>query len=95
MPQQPPPADKPPANKPPANKPPVSPLIVFALLLSAVTLAVLGTVLPGMLDFAGPERWMISGVFYLAAAGDVAIALWFRSKIRKGRAASGGTIQRQ
>jgi hypothetical protein len=83
-----------PQQPPPANKPPVSPLIVLAL-LSAVMLAVLGTVLPGMLDFAGPERWMISGVFYLAAAGDVAIALWFRSKIKKASAASGGTIQRQ
>lgn len=74
-----------------------SPAIVAALLVSAVMLVVLGTILPEMMEFSGLERWLMSGVFYLAAAGDVAIALWFRSKSRKARAAaaSGGAIQRQ
>lgn len=82
---------------PPKTNAAGNPLIVVVLLVSAAMLAALGTILPGMMGFTGTERWVMSGVFYLAAAGDVAIALWFRAKLKKQRAAasSGGTIQRQ
>ena len=71
------------------------PAIVWTLLVSAVMLVALVTILPGMMELEGPEGLILSIALYLAAAGDVAIALWFRSKLKKARAASGGTIQRQ
>lgn len=83
-----------PRNQPPKSAAP-SPAVIVALLVSAVMLVVLGTILPGMMAFDGPEGLIMQIAFYVAAAGDVAIALWFRSKLKKARAASGGTIQRQ
>ena len=71
------------------------PAIVLALLVSAVMLIALGTILPSMMELEGPEGLILSVALYAAAAGDVAIALWFRSKLKNERAASGGTVRRQ
>lgn len=74
---------------------PASPAIIVALLFSAVMLAVLGTILPGMMELPEPGGLIMRLALYAATAGDVAIALWFRSRMKKTRAGSGGTIQRQ
>ncbi len=83
--------------KPASANNPAAGVLPIVLLVSAALLAALGTILPGMMEFTGPERWLMSGVFYVAAAGDVVIALWLRSRTRKARASesSGGTVQRQ
>jgi hypothetical protein len=82
-------------TQPDPSSKPVSPAIIVALLFSAVMLVVLGTILPGMMELPEPGGLIMRLVLYAAAAGDVAIALWFRSRMKKTRAATGGTIQRQ
>lgn len=75
---------------------PNNPLLVVALLISAVVLATLGTVLPGMMDLPPPGDWVLRGVLYLAALGDVGVALWFRSRMKRAAPPkAGGTIERQ
>lgn len=74
---------------------PNNPFLIVALLVSAVVLVALGTVLPGMMNLPPPGDWVLRGVLYLAALGDVAIALWFRSRMKRTAPKSGGTIERQ
>jgi len=74
---------------------PNNPLLIVALLVSAVMLAILGTVLPGMMELPPPGDWMMRGAFYLAALGDVGIALWFRARMKRAAPKSGATIERQ
>jgi hypothetical protein len=74
---------------------PVSPAIVIVLLVCALMLVVLGTILPGMAELPEPFGLVMRLVLYVAAAGDVALALWFRSRMKKTRTGTGSTIQRQ
>lgn len=69
-------------------------LLIGILLFSAVVLAILGTILPGLMELPDPGGLILAIAFYAAAAGDVAVALWFRSRL-KGKRPSGGTVQRQ
>lgn len=69
---------------------------IVILFVSAAMLVVLGTVLPRMVELDEPVATVLSIALYVAAAGDVAIALWFRSKLKKARAAEQrGTVQRR
>lgn len=72
-------------------------VMFYVMLLSAAMIAVLGTVLPGMLAFDDVTGLVLRCALYAVAIGDVIIALWFRSKLRKGdqAAKSSGTVQRQ
>ena len=80
----------------PTKTPAATNMVVIALLIGAVMIAVLGTVIPGMIDLGEPASMVLRVAFYAVAAGDVAIALWFRSKLKKTRAAEqGGTVQRR
>lgn len=73
-----------------------NPVLIGALLISAAMLAVLGTVLPGMLELEPPADWVLRGVLYAAALGDVAIALWFRSRMKRAAPPqAGGTVDRR
>lgn len=82
-------------TQPDPSSKPASPAIIVVLLFCAFLLAVLGTILPGMAELPEPFGLIMRLALYVAAAGDVALALWFRSRMKKTRAATGGTIQRQ
>ena len=72
-------------------------IMFFVMLLSAAMIAVLGTVLPGMLEFDDATGLVLRCVLYAVAIGDVIIAFWLRNKLRKAdpNARRAGTIQRQ
>ena len=72
-------------------------VMFFVMLFSAAMIAVLGTVLPGLLEFDGTTGLVLQCVLYAVAVGDVIIAFWFRNKLRKSDPArkTSGTIQRQ
>lgn len=82
-------------TQPDPSSKPANPAIIVVLLFSAVMLVVLGTILPGMMELPEPGGLIMRLALYAAAAGDVAIALWFRSRMKRTRAGTGGTIQRQ
>jgi hypothetical protein len=81
----------------PAAQAKPNPFLPMALLISALMFVFLGLMMPDLTGMTGPEATWLSIAFYVAAAGDVAIALYLRGKSKKGRqsATSGGTIQRQ
>jgi len=72
-------------------------IMFFTMLGSAAMIAVLGTVLPGMLEFDDSTGLVIQCVLYAVALGDFVIAFWLRNKIRKANspAQTSGTVQRQ
>lgn len=74
-------------------------IVPVILILSAILLAVLGTILPGMLELEPPVDLVLRAVLYVAAIGDVILALFMRAKLKKAAAqnvpGSGGTVQRQ
>jgi hypothetical protein len=79
----------------PGPSKPVSPAIIVVLLFCALMLVVLGTILPDMAELPEPFGLVMRLVLYAVAAGDVVLAFWFRSRMKKTRAGTGGTIQRQ
>lgn len=71
--------------------------VLIAVLFGAVMIAIIGTFVPDLAGFEGPEAVWIRVVFYVVAALDVAIAFWLRARLRKAKqgANHGGTVQRQ
>jgi len=71
--------------------------VVVAVLFGAVLVAIIGTFVPNLAGFEGPEAVWIRVVFYVVAVLDVVIAFWLRAKLSKAKrgANQGGTVQRQ
>lgn len=69
----------------------------IVLILCAITLAALGTILPGMMELEPPIGSRLRATLYVAALFDFLLALWMWGKLKKAaaRSATGGTIQRQ
>lgn len=80
-------------GKPGADGAPLR-LIAGMLVLSAAAIAVIGSLVPGWLGFEAPLATWISLVFYVVAAGDLLIALWFWRRQAK-PAEGGGAVKRQ
>jgi len=71
---------------------------VASVLAGAAFVAVIGTLLPGLVGITGAPAVWIPIVFYAVAAGDVLIALWLWRKLkamREGSSHSSGPVQRQ
>ena len=81
----------PPEPTPASPNPAATPVLIGTLLVGAVLFAVL----PGMLDLPDPIGLVLSVALYAVAAGDVGIALWLRSKLRKAQRSVGGAVQRR
>ena len=82
-----------PNAKPQAN----AQLVFYIMLFSAAMIAVLATVLPGLLELDDELTLVLRGAFFVAALGDVIIAFYLRGKLRKLAPTDkgGGTVQRQ
>jgi hypothetical protein len=74
-----------------------NPALPIALIISAIMFVILGALLPGLAGMTGLEGTVLSVALWVVAAGDVAIAFYLWTKIKKAHqsANSGGTIQRQ
>lgn len=71
-------------------------IVTGAILAGAAIIAILGTVLPGIIGLAGTPAIVMQVAFYAVAVVDVVIALWLRARLRKARSSrSGATVQRQ
>jgi len=86
-----------PSPKPTAGNP-AGAILMAAILAGAVMIAVIGTVLPGLIGLSGAPAMIMPLAFYAIAAIDVVIVLWLRARLKKARQSSpqsGGTVQRQ
>ena len=82
----------------PTQTPPSSAatVVMAAILVGAVTIAVIGTFLPGWIGLTGGPAIAMQLVFYAIAAFDVAVAFWLRAKLRRIQSSrSGQTVQRR
>lgn len=85
--------DRNPKPAPPDNA--ASVVLLAALLAGACLVAVIGTLLPGLIGLSGPPAIIIPLVFYAIAAIDVGIAFWLRARLRKAGQSKSGPVQRQ
>lgn len=72
-------------------------VLAGAMIVGAILVAVIGTLMPSLVELTGPEAIWIPVIFYGIAAFEVVIALYLRARLLKARRplSSGGTIQRQ
>jgi FtsH-binding integral membrane protein len=70
--------------------------VMAIILVGAALVAILGTILPALIDLAGTPALILRLAFYGVAMVDVAVAFWLRDRIRKAQASrTGGAVQRQ
>lgn len=71
--------------------------VLIVVLIGAVLIAIIGTFVPDLAGFEGPEAMWIRLVFYVVAGVDILIAFWLRARLRKAKqdANQGGTVRRQ